>query len=424
MESWLIRRNRRRVILTFAVAAIVIAAGFSTILDDVKNDSALDVSLAYSAETSPPCPDDDIGEAYCGNIREDTRDKSGRPIDDFSPFSTTLIADAGGPYRGDEGSAIALVGATAPGPNEGKPTFRWSVDSGLCRFSDSSARHPTITCSDNGTFTATLTVENGTAVVTDNAIITVFNVPPEIETISVSTDPVWEGAEIVASAKFTDAGSGDTHTAEWDWGDSISGPGAVSKTGGSGAVSNNHTYRFAGVYAITLTVTDKDNGSDADKYEFVVVYDPDDASVTGAGWIDSPPGACPVLCGTDAIRGSFGFISMYNETVIPPIILSDFRFKAGDLNFHSTNYEILVLTRPHVKFLGTGTINGEGDYGFMIAATDGDISDVNDADGFRIKVWDEDDRGNVVYDNQMDEPDGSTKTTVLGGGSIVIHTKE
>jgi hypothetical protein len=29
--------------------------------------------------------------------------------------------------------------------------------------------------------------------------------------------------------------------------------------------------------------------------------------------------------------------------------------------------------------------------------------------------------GSVVYDNQMNDPDSGDPTTVLGGGSIVIH---
>jgi hypothetical protein len=39
---------------------------------------------------------------------------------------------------------------------------------------------------------------------------------------------------------------------------------------------------------------------------------------------------------------------------------------------------------------------------------------------FRMKVMDAD--GIVVYDNQMGASDIATLTTVLGGGSIVIHT--
>ena len=64
----------------------------------------------------------------------------------------------------------------------------------------------------------------------------------------------------------------------------------------------------------------------------------------------------------------------------------------------------------YAKFKGTGTINGEGVYKFQIWAGD------DDPDTFRIKIWYEDYGAEVVvYDNGMNQE--------IGGGSIVIHTK-
>ena len=61
---------------------------------------------------------------------------------------------------------------------------------------------------------------------------------------------------------------------------------------------------------------------------------------------------------------------------------------------------------------GTGSVNGAGDYQFMIWAGD------SDPDTFRIKIWEEDEIGDemVVYDNGSDQP--------IGDGSVVIHTKK
>jgi hypothetical protein len=42
-------------------------------------------------------------------------------------------------------------------------------------------------------------------------------------------------------------------------------------------------------------------------------------------------------------------------------------------------------------------------------------------DRFRIKIWDKDNGDAIVYDNQMDAADDADPTTVIGGGSIVIH---
>ena len=56
-----------------------------------------------------------------------------------------------------------------------------------------------------------------------------------------------------ASASFSDPGTGDTHTATWEWGDGSTSAGTV----GSGAVGpNSHTYTTPGVYTVQLTVTD------------------------------------------------------------------------------------------------------------------------------------------------------------------------
>jgi hypothetical protein len=42
-------------------------------------------------------------------------------------------------------------------------------------------------------------------------------------------------------------------------------------------------------------------------------------------------------------------------------------------------------------------------------------------DKFRIKIWDKTNNDATVYDNQLNAPDTTDPTTLLGGGSIVIH---
>jgi hypothetical protein len=110
-------------------------------------------------------------------------------------------------------------------------------------------------------------------------------------------------------------------------------------------------------------------------------------------------------------KANFGFVSKYKKGATVPEGNTEFQFEAGDLNFHSTSYEWLLVTgSDYAKFKGSGTINGAGDYKFMLWAGD------NDPDTFRIKIWYED-GGNeiVVYDNGMDQ--------AIGGGNIVVHKK-
>ena len=97
------------------------------------------------------------------------------------------------------------------------------------------------------------------------------------------------------------------------------------------------------------------------------------------------------------------------------------QFKVADLNFHSDAYQWLVIAGAKAMYKGTGTINGEGNYGFMLTAIDEKLTPSTDVDTFRIKIWDKDDGDSIVYDNQMDADDDAEPTTGIGGGSIVIH---
>jgi hypothetical protein len=81
----------------------------------------------------------------------------------------------------------------------------------------------------------------------------------------------------------------------------------------------------------------------------------------------------------------------------------------------------LVISGSRAQFKGSGSINGEGDYGFMLTAIDGNLTPSQDYDSFRIKIWDKTTE-EVIYDNQMGMSDSGDCATELGGGSIVIHS--
>lgn len=121
-------------------------------------------------------------------------------------------------------------------------------------------------------------------------------------------------------------------------------------------------------------------------------------------------------------RASFGFVSRYKNGATTPDGQTEFQFKAGDLNFHSDSYEWLVIAGARAIYKGTGTINGEGGYGFMLSAIDGELNGGGGVDKFRIKIWDKQTE-EVVYDNQMGVADDAAPSTTLGGGSVVIHKK-
>jgi len=171
---------------------------------------------------------------------------------------------------------------------------------------------------------------------------------------------------------------------------------------------------------VQVTVTDKDGAFDSKTYQYVVVYDPSAGFVTGGGWIMSPLGAYyPDTSLTG--KANFGFVSKYKKGQSTPDGNTQFVFHAGGMSFHSSLYEWLVVSGAKATFKGEGMLNGAPGYGFMLTAWDGQQNGGGGVDKFRIKIWDKV-TGNIVYDNMLDAAETADPTTVLGGGSIVIHT--
>ena len=187
-------------------------------------------------------------------------------------------------------------------------------------------------------------------------------------------------------------------------------------------MTGTHAYTVPGVYTVTAAVT-CGGTTGSNTYQYVVVFDPSAGFVTGGGWIDSPQGAFrddESLVG----RASFGFVSRYQKGTKVPTGKTDFRFHARNLNFSSETYEWLVIAGARAQYKGVGTINGIGNFRFLLTATDGQINGGGGVDRFRIKIWDGNDAlGRVVYDNQLDATDDAPATMAIGGGSIVIHAK-
>lgn len=245
------------------------------------------------------------------------------------------------------------------------------------------------------------------------------NQPPVVAAIASAVAPVQVNTTITASANFTDPGMLDTHTAFFNWGDGTSSAATVNGAGGSGSASGSHVYSTTGVYTITLTVTDNHGAAATSVFEFVVVFDPAAGFATGSGWINSPAGAYArdvTLSG----RATFGFVSRYEKGASVPSGNTHFQFHAGDLSFKSTAYDWLVIAGPQAKYKGSGTIDGAGDFGFLLSAVDGDVSGGGGTDKFRIKIWDKV-TGAVIYDNQTGASDDAAATTVIAAGSIAIH---
>lgn len=107
------------------------------------------------------------------------------------------------------------------------------------------------------------------------------------------------------------------------------------------------------------------------------------------------------------------------ETLPSITTVFSLKSKTVNMNFMSTAYDWIVIDGACAKYKGSGTINGAGNYGFMVSVVDGAIVG-DDIDKLRIKIWDKS-SGQVVYDNEMGASEDAEPSTVIGGGSIVIH---
>ncbi|HEU5174860.1 MAG TPA: PKD domain-containing protein [Gemmatimonadaceae bacterium] len=354
------------------------------------------------------------------------------------------------PATVNEGSSFALTLGNPDDPSsvDAAAGFAYAFDcgagSGLGAFSALSTATPaTQACgtSDNGTRAVhgAIRDKDGGTTTYGPTSVTITNVAPTVTALELPTAPVAVNTAIAGTARYSDPGTGDTHTAQfiWDWdlasNTAAVGAGTSAATGTGGSATGGTTYGAAGVYTVQVAVTDDDGGvgtrvSNADLPAYVVVYDPSAGFVTGGGWIHSPSGACLLADCTATTEGkaTFGFVSRYARGATTPSGNTEFQFHAGNLNFRSTTYQWLVISGARAQYKGEGTINGAGRYGFLLTARDGQVSGGGGADGFRIKIWminaDGSD-GSVVYDNRIAEAEDSDATTVLGGGSIVIHAR-
>lgn len=164
-------------------------------------------------------------------------------------------------------------------------------------------------------------------------------------------------------------------------------------------------------------VLNSDNTWTNEGYDGVITTttsDPTGGFVTGGGtiWSEADPEAAFM---SEAGQASFGFVAKYKKGANVPDGNTNFVFEAGELHFHSSDYDWLVAAGKTAKFKGTGTIDGLGDdFKFMLWAGDNDP----DVDTFRILIWQgtEEEPEVLIYDNGPNDP--------LTGGSIIIHKEK
>jgi hypothetical protein len=213
-------------------------------------------------------PATDDGTTICGSVTS------------LSPFALLLntggqppTADAGGPYSVDEGGSVTLTGSgTDPG---GEPlSLAWDIEGdGSFETAGQAVNFSAVAIDGPATRTVQLQVTNTFGLkAEDAATVSVANAAPTVGSIALPAAPALIGATFSVSAPFMDPAPGDTHVAEWDWGDGSTSAGAVVEAGGTGTAAGSHAYRAAGSYKVIVSVTDDDGGSGSADATFIAVY--------------------------------------------------------------------------------------------------------------------------------------------------------
>jgi len=279
-----------------------------------------------------------------------------------------------------------------------------------------------------GTTNVTLTVKDSFGETsTLAATVTVVNPNPAATITGPTGATVYaKGTTVNFAGAYTD-NPGSAYTATWtiqSGTQTVNIPGTINTA--TGAVTATHTFNTTGVYLVKLTVTDGCGGTGGASQTggadmLVAIFDRAGGTVATTAkspTINSPAGA---FAANPALTGfaTTGFNAAYSTTGSVPTGQAVFNFAAANLNFASTGFQWMAVTRPHVWLRGAGTVNNQSGYEFLIAAVDGQLTGGGGADKFRIRIWRKAD-GAVVYDNLMGGALNAPAATNTTNGDIAI----
>jgi PKD repeat protein len=200
-------------------------------------------------------------------------------------FSSDLppVANSGGPYISQEGSSMTFDGTGSTDPEGGTLSFTWDFDSlvdsngdgNFINDVDATGPTPTHTYYDNNIYTVTLTVTDDSGQSdTSTSTATVLNVAPTAQ-----TNGPFQGDEphtIQFTGTFTDPGTLDTHTFQWDFDyDGI--------TFNVDSTEQNPTHQWLDDFngSVAFKVTDDDGGWGMDVTHVTVNNLPPNATANG-----------------------------------------------------------------------------------------------------------------------------------------------
>jgi PKD repeat protein len=155
------------------------------------------------------------------------------------------LAAAGADVQAEEGQPVTLDGSKSS-PADPYTSLTWDFGDGTARVSGPVASHA---YADDGTYTARLTVADDVSTATDDAAVSVRNLPPVINGIAAPAEATV-GAAASFHAFVSDPGPADKPSVSWDFGDGSSATGATVE----------HEFASQGTFVVTARADDGDGG--------------------------------------------------------------------------------------------------------------------------------------------------------------------
>ncbi|MCB0058661.1 MAG: hypothetical protein KDE45_16610, partial [Caldilineaceae bacterium] len=163
------------------------------------------------------------------------------------------VANAGGPYTGNEGQAVSLSAAASSDPNGGSLSYAWDLDNDG-EFDDALGVSTSYAWPDNGAFQVGVIVTDTAGLTgTATASVVISNLDPVISSV-VNNGPVRRSQTVTVTVNASDVPA-DTLLYSFDW-DNNGSYEVVNQTSNAAATS----FAATGSYVVGVRVVDGDGG--------------------------------------------------------------------------------------------------------------------------------------------------------------------